>query len=156
MAEQTRAALLARNSWGVVTRSEFNLRRTLALLGVFSAGLHLMMLGHGSLVLSLLMAALVFGCLLCAGRLWRVASARTLTMIAGMNIGMLLIHGVMIAGKGIPGPIGSVNLATHHGVSEIASGAVQMSIHPALLISATAIAVLEVLGALWLRKSWSE
>ncbi|TDS87776.1 hypothetical protein [Nesterenkonia aurantiaca] len=136
----------------VGARSVLQGRRALAVLGVFSAGLHLMMLSHGPLLLSLLMAALAFGCLLCAGRLWRGHSERTLTMIAGMNLGMLLVHAVMMAGPGALAEAGAVSLSTHHGVSEAVSGTALLPTHPALLISATAIAALEVLGALWLKR----
>lgn len=141
------------------TDSTIGLRRTLAALAAVSAVLHLMMLGHGSLWLSALMAGLAFWCLLCAGRLWRESSPRVLTMIAAMNSGMLVLHLWMMLGMGAHSAAGSGSMSltfTHHGSSETASSGILPVEHPALMVAATLIALIEVIGALWMRRGGLE
>ncbi|GAA1141376.1 hypothetical protein [Nesterenkonia lutea] len=133
-------------------------RRGLAVLAGISAALHIMMLGHGSFWLSIMMAALAFGCLFCAGRLWRGPSPRTLGMTAMMNASMVVIHLVMMASAGTHsvGVAAGVSISAHHGgAATVYSGILPLD-HPGLMITATAIAVAEVLGAVWMSRRGSE
>lgn len=120
-----------------------------------------MMLGHGSFWLSIMMAALAFICLLCAGRLWRSPSLQTVDMILVMNAGMLLIHAAVVLGQEPPATAQVTGVpadAHHHGVSGALSfGDLGPPLdHSVLMVAATAVAFAEIIGALWLRSVWSQ
>lgn len=73
-------------------RTETIFRRTAALLAVASALMHLLMLGHGSIVWGLIMATMALVCFPCAGHLWRFGSRKLWLTIGVMNAAMVAVH----------------------------------------------------------------
>lgn len=136
-------------------RTTVQLRRCLAVLAVGSAVLHLLMLGHGPLWLSMLMAGLAVVCFPCAGHLWRGPSPRAWAIVGTMNVGMLLIHlGMLTHGRTThsttaPIPLSPEPPAHDHGGLWLALD------HGALLYAATIVAVVEVCGAVWMALTYS-
>lgn len=125
-------------------------RHCLAVLAAVSALLHLMLLGHGPFWLSMVMAGLAVLCFPCAGHLWRGPSVRTWAAIGTMNVGMLLLHLWMLTGGESPttGGLDLPSAEQHHPGAGAASPWLSLD-HTVLLYAATAVAVVEVCGALW-------
>ena len=68
-------------------------RRACALGAVCSAALHGVSLGHATSALAaVLMAAMILGCLYCARDLWMDDSLRGWTLVAVMNLVMIVVH----------------------------------------------------------------
>ncbi|WP_166906394.1 hypothetical protein [Mycobacterium sp. DL440] len=102
-------------------------RRACAFLAVSSAGLHVVLLGAtANPVAAAVLAAMIVGCLYCAGHLWRRGTSGVWCTIALMSLAMIALH--------TPMP------AHHHGVV----APVQTS---AMMTTATLLALLEVLIA---------
>lgn len=96
-------------------------RRGVAVLGVVSAVLHLLVLGeHGSSpAMVALMAAMALGCLYCSWHLWRQASVRDWALVAVMNIGMVGLH-LFVMGGAAPHAHGAqpaMDMSSHSGGS---------------------------------------
>ncbi|NDK32061.1 hypothetical protein [Nesterenkonia haasae] len=96
------------------------LRRFAAGLGGASGLLHLLMVGHGPLVLSLAMALAAVTCLPCAGHLWRHGTVRTWALVGLMSTLMVLLHvAMMILGAfettGSPGALSPASGGDHTG-----------------------------------------
>ncbi|OBB97491.1 hypothetical protein [Mycolicibacterium peregrinum] len=102
-------------------------RRTCALLAVSSAGLHVAMFGAtANPVAAAVLAAMIVGCLYCAGHLWRRGTSGVWCTIALMSLAMIALH--------TPMPM------HHHGVTAPAQASAMMS-------TATLLALAEVLIA---------
>ncbi|MCV7201501.1 hypothetical protein B7435_19160 [Mycolicibacterium peregrinum] len=102
-------------------------RRTCALLAVSSAGLHVAMVGAtANPVAAAVLAAMIVGCLYCAGHLWRRGTSGVWCTIALMSLAMIALH--------TPMPM------HHHGVV----APVQTS---TMMTAATLLALLEVIIA---------
>lgn len=102
-------------------------RRTCALLAASSAGLHVVMLGAtANPVAAAVLAAMIVGCLYCAGHLWRSGTPAVWCTIALMSLAMIALHTPM------PGH--------HHGVTAPAHTS-------AMMTTATLLALLEVIIA---------
>lgn len=102
-------------------------RRSCALLAVSSAALHVAMLGATpNVVAAVVLAAMIAGCLYCAGHLWRSGTPGVWCTIALMSLAMIALH--------TPMP------AHHHGVTAPVPAS-------AVMTTATLLAVLEVLIA---------
>ncbi|TMS49208.1 hypothetical protein [Mycobacterium sp. DBP42] len=102
-------------------------RRSCALLAACSATLHVVMLGMtANLVAAVVLAAMIVGCLYCAGHLWRSGTPSVWCTIALMSLAMIALH--------TPMP------AHHH-------GAVATVPASAVMTTATLIALLEVIIA---------
>ncbi|WP_454792001.1 hypothetical protein [Mycolicibacterium lutetiense] len=68
-------------------------RRTCALLAVSSAGLHVVLLGStAGPVAAAVLAAMIVGCLYCAGHLWRRGTSGVWCTIALMSLAMIALH----------------------------------------------------------------
>ncbi|MDZ5076396.1 hypothetical protein [Nesterenkonia sp. HG001] len=118
------------------------LRRTAATCAALSGVVHLVLLGHGGLLMSLAMAAMAVVCLPCAGHLWRGESLRAWTMVAVMSVGMLILHlGLMRPNGAEAGnPDGLEVEVPHHG------GGVELAeMHELLMHLALGLATTEVL-----------
>lgn len=125
-------------------------RHCLAVLAAVSALLHLMLLGHGPFWLSMVMAGLAVLCFPCAGHLWRGPSVRTWAAIGTMNVGMLLLHLWILTGGESPAAGGLAAPSAEHHHPEAGAASPWLSLdHTVLLYAATAVAVVEVCGALW-------
>lgn len=102
-------------------------RRTCALLAVSSAGLHVVMLGAtANPVAAGVLAAMIVGCLYCAGHLWRSGTPGVWCTIALMSLAMIALH--------TPMPM------HHHTVAAPAQAS-------AMMTTATLLALLEVIIA---------
>jgi hypothetical protein len=102
-------------------------RRTCALLAVSSAGLHVAMFGAtANPVAVAVLAAMIVGCLYCAGHLWRRGTSGVWCTIALMSLAMIALH--------TPMPM------HHHGVTAPAQASAMMS-------TATLLALAEVVIA---------
>lgn len=130
------------------------LRRTTVALAGVSAMLHLLMIGHGSVLAGLLMVGMAALCLPCAVHLWQSATVRAWTAVGAMNAAMLIMHGWMVR-----------SAAGGHAAVEMPAGSAEGSLtgHEVLMLSATALSGAEVvlagvglvLGASWRRRAAS-
>lgn len=102
-------------------------RRACALLALCSAALHGVSLGHvTTLVGTMLMVAMMAGCLYCARDLWMRGTVRGWVMVALMNFAMIAIH---------------MPMAPHHH-GDVAAA---LPVHDTTVMTvATALAALEV------------
>lgn len=118
------------------------LRRAAATCAALSGVVHLVLLGHGGLLMGLVMAAMAVVCLPCAGHLWRGESLRAWTMIAVMNAGMLILHlGLMRSNGAETGSPGELEAdVSHHG-----SGLGLAEAHELLMHLALGFATAEIL-----------
>ncbi|WP_460688566.1 hypothetical protein [Nesterenkonia suensis] len=135
---------------GVTLMVAVGLRRTAAIVAALAGVLHLLMLGHGGLVMSLLMVAMAMICLPCAGHLWRGDSPRAWTMIALMNAGMVVLHlGLMRShGAELGDSAEPVPHAHHHGEGLGPAGLHEPLMHLALGF-ATAEILLVLVAVCW-------
>ncbi|MGQ7787028.1 hypothetical protein [Nesterenkonia sp. K-15-9-6] len=118
------------------------LRRAAATCAALSGVVHLVLLGHGGLLMGLVMAAMAVVCLPCAGHLWRGESLRAWTMIAVMNAGMLILHlGLMRSNGAETGSPGELEAdVSHHG-----GGVGPAELHEPLMHLALGFATAELL-----------
>ena len=72
------------------------LGRTAAVLGLVSAGVHVLLLDASSLG-SLAMLGMALACLPCAWHLWRGPAPSVWAITAALDAGMLLVHAQMLA-----------------------------------------------------------
>lgn len=148
------------NRGPVQNRRPVQLRRCLAVLAAVSAVLHLMMLGHGPLGLGMLMAGLAVICFPCAGHLWRGPSPRAWAVVGAMNVGMLLIHLGMLTHSTTTHSTTTPSMATPTRLSPEPPGHDHGELwlaldHVTLLYAATAVAAVEVFGAVWAGLTYS-
>lgn len=129
------------------------LRRSAAALGAASGVLHLVMIVHGPLLLSVTMALAAVVCLPCAGHLWRRSSLTTWVSVGVMNLLMVLLH---LAIMTIGGPETADSQVTPveqaHSHHQHLTWGIDMPLHT-LFVAATVIAATEVVlcsGGLWL------
>ncbi|WP_310537639.1 hypothetical protein [Nesterenkonia flava] len=124
-------------------------RRLAAVLALVSALLHVMMLGDGSLVAGVLIAAMAVVCFPCAGHLWRESSPRTWTALATMNALMLGLHVWLLlqGGHGSHGPgEDSAAVGVEHGHHGLPLSHLPLD-HESLLMTASVVAAAEVVLA---------
>ncbi|WP_049897699.1 hypothetical protein [Nesterenkonia massiliensis] len=123
-------------------------RGLLGAAALLSAVLHLLMLGHGGVVLMAVMAVLAVLCFPCAGHLWRGPTRSTWATLAITSTSMLGIHLWLIAsGVYYGGETAEVAAPTHAGHGH---GALQLGFSPELVLyGATALALLEAAAAAW-------
>jgi hypothetical protein len=104
-------------------------RRACALLAATSAVLHGVSLAHATnVVATVLMVAMIAGCLYCARDLWRHGTQRGWVLVASMNFAMIAIH--------LPMP------AQHHHPTGL--GAALPAHDSTVMVLATALAAVEV------------
>lgn len=114
-------------------------RRAVAVVGVISAVLHLMVLGEhwSSPAMVGLMSAMALGCLYCSWHLWRQASVRDWALVAVMNIGMVGLHLFVMGGAAshTHGVQSAMDMSSHSGGS-VAAIATGMAVVEALIATA--------------------
>lgn len=106
-------------------------RRACAALAACSAVLHALSIGHATnLAVAAVMAAMCAVCLYCAGELWLRGTLRGWTVVAAMNLAMIVVH--------LPSP------EHHHGGGVAGAASASGS---TLMAWATALAAVEALIA---------
>ncbi|GAA4911654.1 hypothetical protein [Nesterenkonia rhizosphaerae] len=130
------------------------LRRSAAVLSAGSGLLHLAMMGHGPVLLSLVMALMALVCMPCAGHLWRSARLRTWITVGSMNLSMLLLHLAMLsAGAHRGADVEDLSagrsgiVLTHHHESAWSFSAAHQVLFGAATMAAAAVVLLSTLAA---------
>ncbi|GAB3194710.1 hypothetical protein [Nesterenkonia suensis] len=125
-------------------------------MALVSAGLHLLMIGHGGLLWSAVMMAMALACVPCAVHLWRREGILSWRLIGLMNGFMVLVHLILLGDPAAAGALLDTSQVDGHAVHGGAlHGGQEPSHHggshptQTVFIAATVVALVEVLLATW-------
>ncbi|GAA3057419.1 MULTISPECIES: hypothetical protein [Actinomycetes] len=125
-------------------------------MALASAGLHLLMIGHGGLLWSAVMTTMALACVPCAVHLWRREAILSWRLIGLMNGLMVVVHLILF---GDPSAVAPWESAGQGGGHPLHGGSHHPEVHAAqyggggpshvVLVGATVLALAEVLLATW-------